>query len=90
LNFFGKNNELKTNLHYKIDVISQSLSRLVLTEGNDTRYSIPDSMLSNRSNDESLRLEMMGLKMFDSTKQSFGFKMVDVKNPNNVLLNTIG
>ena len=90
MNFFGPNNLLKGNLQYTMDVVSQSLARLVLSEGNETRYSIPSNMVSNNSGDASLRLEMLGLSMFDpASKHTFGFQMVDVNNPANVLLSTI-
>lgn len=37
-----------------------------------------------------MRLENIGLKFFDPAKDQFGFQMVDVKNTQNVLLNTMG
>jgi hypothetical protein len=41
VNFFGPNNQLKANISYMVDVVSSNVARLVLTTGNETRFSIP-------------------------------------------------
>lgn len=36
------------------------------------------------------RLEMMGFRFFNRAKETFGFRLVDNKDPTNILLDTVG
>lgn len=44
-NFFGNNNNISKTLNWQVDVVSPSIARLVLTDGDVSRFSIPESML---------------------------------------------
>lgn len=90
MNFFGKNNEITNKLSWMIDVIAPSMARLVLTDGDARRFSIPESMVNKRTGDLSMRLENLGISLFDDKTESFGLKMTDVKDTNNWIFNTIG
>lgn len=90
LNFFAANNMLQQKLDFLFDTVAPSISRMVVTTSGKDRFSVPLGMVPQQVGNPSMRLEMMGLSFFDPAKDQFGFKMVDVKNPKNVLLNTIG
>ena len=65
MNFFGKNNELTHKLNWLVDVIAPFMARLVLTDGDTTRFSIPDSLVNKRAGDPTMRLENMGISIFN-------------------------
>jgi len=40
-NFFGKNNNISKTLNWQVDVVQPNIARLVLTDGEVSRFSIP-------------------------------------------------
>ena len=44
--FFGTNNKITNNLNYLIDMPDYRLLRLLMTDANTTRFSIPESILN--------------------------------------------
>jgi hypothetical protein len=91
MNFFGANNMIETQLTYQLDLVTTNIGRMVIAQGNASRFSIPSDLVENRTGDPSNRLEMMGFRVPDpaTSKKSFGFELVDVNDPTNVLLSTL-
>ena len=89
MNFFGPNNMIKQNLNYLIDVVAPFVGRLVLSTDNEQRYSVPWNQVDNRGGDSTMRLDMLGVKLFNPPYDAFGFQLCDVTDPTNILLDTI-
>jgi hypothetical protein len=47
LNFFGPNNELLQELTYLVDVLNNNIVRLVIAQGDASRFSIPEDLVTN-------------------------------------------
>ena len=63
--------------------------RVAITDADSNRFSIPNSMVPQYLGSQNMRLEMLGVSLADS-KTTFGFKMVDVTNSSNWLVDTTG
>lgn len=59
--FFGTNNKITNNLNYVIDSPDYRMLRLMMTDANSTRFSIPDSMVNMPGVNPTMRLEMQGV-----------------------------
>lgn len=59
--FFGTNNKITNNLNYVIDSPDYRMLRLMVTDANSTRFSIPDSMVNIPGVNPTMRLEMQGV-----------------------------
>ncbi len=59
--FFGTNNKIINNLNYVIDSPDYRMLRLMVTDANSTRFSIPDSMVNIPGVNPTMRLEMQGV-----------------------------
>lgn len=59
--FFGTNNKITNNLNYVIDSPDYRMLRLMMTDANSTRFSIPDSMVNMPQGNPTMRLEMQGV-----------------------------
>ena len=69
-----------------------SLLRMIVTDTDRPRFSVPDSMIPKWQGSDNMRLKMLGVSIADPSKkdQTFGFKMTDVTNASNWFVNTIG
>lgn len=88
-NFFGNNNNISKTLNWQVDVVSPSIARLVLTDGDVSRFSIPENMLNKPTGSFTFRLENLGIS-FNGPQDTFGLKITDVKDPTNWIVNTVG
>lgn len=61
--FFGTNNQITTNLNYLIDMPDYRMLRMMMTDANSTRFSIPDSFVNMPQGISSMRLEMLGVTL---------------------------
>ena len=61
--FFGTNNKITNNLNYLIDMADYRMLRLMMTDANSTRFSIPDSMANMPQGNPAMRLEMLGVTL---------------------------
>ena len=91
-NFFGFNNNITKNINYQIDMPDYKVLRVMLTDADSNRFSIPANVVPQYQGSENMRLEMLGVSLVDpkDPKQTFGFKMVDVLNASNWFVTTIG
>ena len=91
-NFFGFNNNITKNINYQIDMPDYNVLRVMLTDADSNRFSIPANVVPQYQGSENMRLEMLGVSLADpkDPKQTFGFKMVDVLNASNWFVTTIG
>lgn len=86
-NFFGSNNQITNNVNYLIDMPDYRMLRLVMSDANQTRFSIPDSMVNMPQGGSTMRLEMLGVTLSQGN-QTFGFQMCDVLDNTNWYLDT--
>ena len=62
----GLNNEFISNLSYQFYMTTYHVAVLEITDANSERYSIPESVANKPPIDYAMRLEMLGLQVFQN------------------------
>jgi hypothetical protein len=84
----GPNNLFSHNVKFSMDMISQRVAHLTVTDNDKTRYSIPPQAVNKPKPDQTMRLEMLG---FQYNLDPFYFTFTDTSNAfDNILLSTKG
>jgi hypothetical protein len=82
----GVNNKFVSNLKFTFDQPQWKVSRLVITDNDNPRFSIPDNIVNSPQGNLDMRLDMTGFKL--NNDSVFGFTFSDPLTPNNTYLNT--
>lgn len=84
---FGVNNPFVNNAKFTFDMVDRKIARLVLTDADKERFSIPEDVVPKPKADKSMHLETVGFK-FNASPFSFSFR--DVNSPDEAFIDTTG
>lgn len=59
----GLNNPLIENIYFEFSMMNYQTGRLLMTDNNTDRYSIPESVVNKPGHDTNMRLEMLGFEL---------------------------
>ena len=81
----GLNNEFVGNLSYSFYMTDYHVAALEITDPLKERYDVPEEAVKKPGKNPTMRLEMMGLKVFH---EPFAFQFYDIRDESNVFLHT--
>jgi alpha-glucosidase (family GH31 glycosyl hydrolase) len=70
-----------------MNMVKWRVAHFVMTDNNNTRYSVPETAVPNPSDDQSMRLDMLG---FSYTTNPFTFSFTDPTDSTNKFVTTEG
>jgi hypothetical protein len=83
----GPNNEYVKELTYDFSQVDYKITKVLFSDANKTRYSIPESLVGSMPDSYNMSLNTVGFKMF---KDPFGFEFRSTRQPNVINVHTNG
>jgi len=83
----GTNNEYIEAVSYDFSQVDYKITKVLLSDANKTRYSIPDSMVGSMPDSYNMSLDTVGFQMF---KDPFGFEFRSTREADVVNVHTNG
>ena len=83
----GDNNKYLKAISYEFSQVDYKITKVLLSDANKTRYSIPDSMVGSMPDSYNMSLDTVGFQMF---KDPFGFEFRSTREADVVNVHTNG